>query len=206
MQGHTTKRPVLTAIERLIEIEIGDVPGAIRSMPMSGVSGAEVRAALTGAVEPDAHLMTDGHKSFIDVGSGFAKHDTVIHSELEFARGIVHVNHAEGFNDRVRRTVVGVFHHISQKHVQLYFDEIGFRWRQRVFRGEVNRSTKSGRVVARKIWDRKSAGEQMRELLAGAVGREFRRTKDGGHRIVSDRSLFAVKTAPAAQASGGVSF
>jgi hypothetical protein len=36
------------------------------------------------------------------------------------------VNHTEGFNDRVRRTVVGVFH-------QLYFDEIGFRSR-RVFR------------------------------------------------------------------------
>jgi hypothetical protein len=122
--------------------------------------------------------MTDGHKSFIEVGSGFAKHDTVIHSELEFARGIVHVNHAEGFNDRVRRTVVGVFHHISQKHVQLYFDEIGFRWRQRIFRGEVNRSTKSGRVVARKIWDRKSAGEQMQELLAGAVGRQGRRSPD----------------------------
>jgi hypothetical protein len=93
----------------------------------------------------------------------------------------------------VRRSVIGVFHHISQTHLQLYFDEIGFRWRQRVYCGMVNRKTKSGREVGRKVWDRRSAAAQMRQLLAGAVGREFRRTKDGSHRIVSDRALFPCK-------------
>jgi hypothetical protein len=61
MQGHTTKRPVLTVIERPLEFEVGDAPGAVRSMPLSGVSGAEVGAALTGALAKNAHLMTDGH-------------------------------------------------------------------------------------------------------------------------------------------------
>jgi len=40
-------------------------------------------------------------------------------AEFEFSRGIVHVNDTEGFNDRVRRTVVGIFHHISQKHASV---------------------------------------------------------------------------------------
>jgi hypothetical protein len=36
--------------------------------------------------------MTDGHKPFIDVGTGFAKHDTVIHSEFEFSRAAIHAS------------------------------------------------------------------------------------------------------------------
>ena len=189
-QGHTTKWPVLVAVERPIERAKGDAPGAVRAMPLSGLSSAEIKAALDQAVAPEAHLMTDGHKSFGEVGAGFAKHDTVTHSELEFARGIVHSNRAEALNDRIRRTIVGVFHHISQKHGQSYLDEIGFRWHQRVFVEFKVRKTKSGREVARQIWGRLPPTHQMRSLLKGAVGREFRRTKDGSLHIKSRRSIF----------------
>lgn len=190
MQGHTTKWPVLAAVERPIDLAAGDTPGAVRTMPIPSRSKAALRPALAETVDPDAHLMSDGNKAFLELGEGFAKHDAVVHSELEFVRGIVHVNHAEGFNDRVRRTVIGVFHHISEKHGQGYLDEIGFRWRQRVFAGTVNRQTKKGRIVARKIWHRRPVALQMRELLAGAVGREFRRTANGSFRVISDRALF----------------
>lgn len=189
-QGHTTKWPVLAAVERPIELAQGYAPGAVRAMPLSGLSSAEIGSALTKAVDPEAHLMSDGHKSFGEAGERFAKHDTVTHSELEFARGIVHVNHTEGLNDRIRRTVAGVFHHVSRKHAQNYLDEIGFRWRQRIFLGFKNRTTKSGRQVARKVWDRLPPTHQMRELLRGSVGRQFRRTKDGSLRIISRRALF----------------
>ena len=37
------------------------------------------------------------------------------------ARGRVHANSAEGFNLRVRRTVAGVFHHISPRACRLLF-------------------------------------------------------------------------------------
>ena len=192
MPGHTTKRPILAAVERQIHVDPGAAPGTVRSVPLPGLSGAEVGEALAGMVAPEAHLMSDGHKSFASAGSDFAKHDTVTHSELEFVRGIVHVNSTESFNDRVRRTVVGGFHHISPKHVQLYFDETGFRRRQRIFCGLANRTTKSGRVVARRQWDRKPASQQMREFLRGAVGRQFRRIGNGGHQILSDRALFGL--------------
>lgn len=59
MQGHTTKRPVLTAIERPIEVEVGDAPGAVSSMPLSGVSGAEVSAALTGTKDGGHRIVSD---------------------------------------------------------------------------------------------------------------------------------------------------
>jgi hypothetical protein len=43
------------------------------------------------------------------------------------------------FNSRVRRTIAGVFHHISPQHADLYFHEIGFRWSQRIVTGQAVR-------------------------------------------------------------------
>lgn len=63
-------------------------------------------------------------------------HDTVRHVDLEYARGTVHANSAEGFNDRVRRTIAGVFLHISPGHADLYFSEVGFRWSLRTVAGQ----------------------------------------------------------------------
>ena len=79
-----------------------------------------------------AHLMRDEWKSFVSIGKAFAAHDTVRHSEREYARGPVHASSAEGFNDRVRRTISSVFLHITSHHGDLHFNEVGFRWSQRV--------------------------------------------------------------------------
>ena len=62
------------------------------------------------------HLMSDAWSTFVAVGQSFAAHDTVQHARREYARGTVHANSVEGFNSRVRRTVAGVFHHISPEH------------------------------------------------------------------------------------------
>lgn len=65
----------------------------------------------------------------------FAAHDTVHHRAREYARDAAHINPAEGFNGRIGRTVSGVFHHIIPHHANPYFNEIGFRWSQRVITG-----------------------------------------------------------------------
>ncbi|MBK8176650.1 MAG: transposase [Rhodospirillales bacterium] len=85
------------------------------------------------------HLMSDAWSTFAAVGQSFAAHDTVQHAKREYARGTVHANSVEGFNSRVRRTVAGVFHHISPEHADLYFHEMGFRWSQRVVAGQTTR-------------------------------------------------------------------
>ncbi|QRM33275.1 transposase [Microvirga sp. VF16] len=61
------------------------------------------------------------------LGSAVAAHDAVHHTARESARGPVHINSAEGFNDWVRRTVSGAFHHINAHRADLYSNEIGFR-------------------------------------------------------------------------------
>ncbi|WP_182551622.1 transposase [Phyllobacterium myrsinacearum] len=55
--------------------------------------------------------------------------------------GPIHTDSAEGYNDRVRRTFFGVFHHISPPHANLYFNGISFRWSQRVVATQARRRT-----------------------------------------------------------------
>ena len=124
--------------------------------------------------------MSDSASNIARAADGHLAHDTVNHSSMEFSRGIVHANSAEAFNDRVRRTVVGVFHHIDPYHAQRYFDEVSWRWGQRVLVGRLPRKTRKGRIVCRNVWDRVPPIQQMAKLLRGALGREMRRKKDGG--------------------------
>jgi hypothetical protein len=102
----------------------------------------------------------------------------------------VHANSAEGFNDRVRRTIVGVFHHISPRHADLYFGEIGFRWSQRTVAGQAQRRTRKGRTVIQTLWSRVPPALQLQSVFRYAVGRQLRRTKDGGISIRSPVAVF----------------
>ena len=96
----------------------------------------------------------------MSVGKAFAAHNTVRHCDREYARGAVHTNSVEGFNDRIRCTVAGVFHHISPHLANLYLNEIGFRWSQRVITGQVVRRTRKGRDAVKPRWTRISPALQ----------------------------------------------
>jgi hypothetical protein len=117
-------------------LTVGAPAGDARAAVVDDLSTFEAEQVLEKEVEPEARLMSDEWKAFIAVGRQFAAHDTVRHSTREYVRGSVHVNSAEGFNSRVRRTIAGVFHHISSEYADLYFHEIGFRWSQRIVTGQ----------------------------------------------------------------------
>jgi transposase-like protein len=139
-QPKTLKTPALVAVQRPPDVIVGAPSGEVRAAVIGDLSEAD--RVLTEAVDQKAHLMSDEWKAFVSLGSAFAAHDTVHHKAREYARGPVHINSAEGFNDRIRRTVSGAFHHISLHHADLYFNEIGFRWSQRVVTGQAPRRTR----------------------------------------------------------------
>jgi hypothetical protein len=124
-------------VQRLPDVSAGAPSGQVRAAVIEDLSESEADRVLTETADPKAHLMSDEWKAFISIGTAFAAHDTVHHKAREYARDpVVHINSAEGFNDRVHRTISGVFHHINPHHADLYFNEIGFRWSQRVVTGQ----------------------------------------------------------------------
>jgi hypothetical protein len=182
-QPRTTKTPVLAVVQRPTQADEGAAAGDARARVVADLSEREARRVLSGNVDVAAHLMSDEWKAFMSIGQAFAAHDTVRHSDRQYARGPVHANSAEGFNDRVRRTVAGVFHHISPHHADLYFNEIGFRWSQRVISGQAKRRTRRGREVVRPLWSRIAPALQLAAVFRSAVGRQLRRTAQGGIQI-----------------------
>lgn len=189
-QRYTLKTPVLTVVQRPEAVSIGAPAGRATAAVVANLSEFETEQVLEREIEPTAHLMSDRWKAFIAVGQKFAAHDTVQHAAQIYVRGDVHANSAEGFNSRVRRTVAGVFHHISPKHADLYFHEIGFRWSQRVLVGHVERQNRHGRKTIRPRWQRVPPALQLQHVFSSAIGRQMRRTRVGGIHIKSKVAVF----------------
>jgi hypothetical protein len=171
-QPKTLKIPALVAVQRPPDVSVGAPAGETRATVIEDLSEAD--RVLTKAVDPKARLMSDEWKA----------------KAREYARGPVHVNSAEGFHDRVRRTVSGVFHHISPHLADLYFNEIGFRWSQRVVTGQAQRRTRKGRQGTKTLWARASPALQLPAVFRSAIGREMRRTKAGGIDLLSKVAVF----------------
>jgi len=85
----------------------------------------------------------------------------------------------------VRRTIAGVFHHISPQHADLCFHEIGFRWSQRIVTGKAIRRSRKGREKLRVLWERISPALQLPQVFCAAIGRQMRRAANGGRKIKS---------------------
>ena len=114
----TSKTPVVALVER---------GGAVRTYPIANVSGRTLRQAIRENVDPSARIMTDGFTSYRGVGTEFeGGHHTVDHSAREYARGDIHTNSVESFFSRIKRSMVGVHHAVSKKHLHRYVTHMEF--------------------------------------------------------------------------------
>ena len=127
----TEKQGVLVAVER---------QGPVRSVLIDSDTASEISPWVERFVQKEAHLMTDENLAYGKIGKQFASNSWVKHSMKEFARGDVHNNTAESFNSLLERAKMGVFHHLSKKHLTRYLNEIGFRWDHRVPKEKVTKS------------------------------------------------------------------
>ena len=119
--------------------------------------------------------MTDENLAYRKIGKQFASHSWVTHSMKEFAREDVYNNTAESFSSLLERAKLGVFHHVSKKHLTRYLNEIGFRWDHRF---PAEKVTKKGtkKIVMVSI----PVIAKLKSLLTRAFGKQLRQTKNGG--------------------------
>jgi transposase-like protein len=82
-------------------------------------------------VKREAIVITDSHLGYVGLDKDYADHQSVNHSQLEFKRGIYYTNTVEGFFGLFKRSVIGIYHQISEKHLQRYCDEMTFRFNSR---------------------------------------------------------------------------
>lgn len=82
-------------------------------------------------VAKDAIIVTDAHLGYQGLDIEFAGHETVNHDAGEYKRDIWHNNTVEGFWSQLKRTIKGTHIHCDAKYLQLYADEVAFRYMNR---------------------------------------------------------------------------
>jgi transposase-like protein len=117
--GHGTigKAPVLGMRER---------GGRTVAMPIAGTDAATIQEAILQNVEVRSTIHTDESRSYAGIRA-FFDHDTVNHSDGEFVRDNVTTNSIESVFAVMKRGLIGVYHHTSEKHLGRYVDEFSFR-------------------------------------------------------------------------------
>ena len=82
-------------------------------------------------VMPSALVYTDEGREFASLGQRGYRHRRIYHDSKVYVTGDVHTNTIEGFWSLVKRGISGVYHAVSQKHLQSYLNEYAFRYSHR---------------------------------------------------------------------------
>ncbi|MPZ50900.1 MAG: IS1595 family transposase [Dehalococcoidia bacterium] len=76
-------------------------------------------------------IHTDEWEAYKGIADANTRHETVNHKAEEWVRADVHTNTVEGVWSLFKRSIVGSYHQLSEKHMDAYLDEMAFRFNNR---------------------------------------------------------------------------
>jgi transposase-like protein len=117
-RGTVGKTPVLGMRER---------GGRTVAMPIEGTDKETIQAAIQRHVEVGSTVDTDESGAYTGIQFLGYTHGTVNHGAGEYVREDVTTNGIESVFAVLKRGLIGVYHHASQKHLDRYVDEFSFR-------------------------------------------------------------------------------
>jgi transposase-like protein len=119
-RGAVGKTPVLGMRER-------GKGGRTKAMKLDNTDAQTIQDVIVQNVEVGSTLHTDEHGAYRDMGGLFFSHESINHSAGEFVRDGVTTNSIESVFAVFKRGLIGVYHHVSKKHLGRYVDEFAFR-------------------------------------------------------------------------------
>jgi len=122
-RGASGKIPVVGAVER---------GGRVVARVAENTSAEVLLPFVVEHVMPETIVFTDEHLGYGDVAKSGYAHKRVRHSAKVYVIGDAHTNTIEGFWSLVKRGIGGVYHNVSAKYLQTYFDEYSFRYNRRL--------------------------------------------------------------------------
>ena len=120
----------------------------IAVMPVDKTDAATLQGFVHERTKPDTLVLTDEARAYDGLRRA---HQRVKHSVKEFVNGKIHTNGMESHWATLKRAYVGVYHHMSQKHLGRYANEF------------------AGRHNARQM----DTEAQMTALVQGSVGKRL---------------------------------
>jgi transposase len=116
------KVPVWAAVERGGQVRAKVVPHA--SIPL-------IRPHVRKFVLPDAIVFTDETPLYKSLHRDGYTHKRIKHAAQVYVDGDITTNAIEGFFGLFKNGIRGVYHAVSEKHLQSYVDEYAFRYNRR---------------------------------------------------------------------------
>lgn len=95
------------------------------------LKGSTIYPVIKERVLADSMIYTDELATYNRLKRQGYKHERVHHAAEIWAAGNAHTNTIEGFWSVLRRGIDGVYHAVSQKHLQSYINEYSFRYNHR---------------------------------------------------------------------------
>jgi transposase-like protein len=146
MKGtHANKTMIMGMIERGGELRLqvaGDEDAKSKIIPI-----------VFDNVDKSAILMTDGEGTYKMIGKHYSRHETVNHAVNEYVReGGITTNTIEGAFGLFRRSIIGIYHKISPKHLQRYCDEMTYRYNLREMKEGERFEYTLGRLEGKLSW------------------------------------------------------
>ena len=118
-RGTVGKTPVAGVVDRKTN--------QVSTSPVPDTKRETLEDFIYDRIEPDAMVYTDDHAAYRDLPN----HEAVRHSDGEYVRGDAHTNTMESHWSNLKRGIVGVYHHMSDKHLHRYTAEFDGRHNSR---------------------------------------------------------------------------
>jgi transposase-like protein len=119
----SSKVPVVGAISRT---------GNVVAKVLDRVTAKELHAFVEETVSSTVSLIaTDDHLGYRRLKQMGYPHQSVKHQQGEYVRGRAHTATIDGFWGLLKRSIMGSFHHVSAEYLQLYVDELTWRFNRR---------------------------------------------------------------------------
>lgn len=116
-----TKTPIAGVVQR---------GGKVIAKKVADTQGSTLRKFVNENVERGSQLHTDEWWGYKGLEKLFG-HSVIKHNEKEYVNGNSHTNTMEGFWSLLKRGITGIYHSMSNKHLQKYVDEFVFRYNTR---------------------------------------------------------------------------
>jgi transposase-like protein len=105
--------------------------GRVRTMPVENVKKSTLQGIMVNSIDENATIMTDEWLAYRGLANVFHNHLVINHGKKEYVNGMIHVNNIENFWSLLKRGIIGIYHHVSEKHLHRYCQEFQYRYNSR---------------------------------------------------------------------------
>jgi hypothetical protein len=106
--------------------------GNLKLITMGKEAGVTIlQPVIKDNVDKDAVVITDSSTSYTGLANDYAGHEIVNHAGDEYVRDIFYTNTIEGAFSMLKRSIIGIYHQVTPKHLSRYCDETMFRYNLR---------------------------------------------------------------------------